>query len=244
MIGDPKVASSSSSLAWVVRANAHGLKLERADLQLERCRTAVCSPSCFRHCPHSGAAVKWTPLVSFWDWPCTLRHLLNGSSAVHQGRYTCRHNGVLTIIQRRLIAVWTANATQKAIRTQRTVQRYITFVPPGHCGALTSRLSSRRPLMNQNILLQATDCDYRFDLGSGPLHFPTEVAATTLHPDFVIYSRTKKIMIMQELTIPLEDRPKPRAYPKDVEIPPPPPTPALPASMRRMASQPKSLLLK
>ena len=59
--------------------------------------------------------------------------------------------------------------------------------------------------MNQNILLQASDWDFRFDLGSEPLQFPTEVAATTLRPDVVIYSRTKKIVIMLELTVPLED---------------------------------------
>ena len=139
--------------------------------------------------------------------PCTLRHLLNAcSSALHQGRYTWRHNSVLTIIQKRLIAFWTADATQKAINTRTTGQRYITFVPAGHSGALTSRSSSRRPLVNQNILLQASDWDFRFDLGSEPLQFPTEVAATTLRPDVVIYSRTKKIVIMLELTVPLEDR--------------------------------------
>ena len=138
--------------------------------------------------------------------PCTLRHLLNAcSSALHQGRYTWRHNSV-TIIQKHLIAFSTADATQKAIHTRTTGQRYITFVPAGHSGALPSRSSSSRPLVNQNILLQALDWDFCFDLGSEPLQFPTEVAATILRPDVVNYSRTKKIVIMLELTVPLEDR--------------------------------------
>ena len=86
--------------------------------------------------------------------------------------------------------------------------------------------SLRRPLVNQNILLQASDLDFRFDLGSDSLQFPTEVAATTLRPDVVIYSRTKKIVIMLELTHSPARRPlASRAWPKDVEVRPPPPCP-------------------
>ena len=55
-------------------------------------------------------------------------------------------------------------------------------------------------------LVAGIGLDFRFDLGSEPLQFPTEVAATTLRPDVVIYSRTEKIVIMLELTVPLEDR--------------------------------------
>ena len=104
--------------------------------------------------------------------------------------------------------------------------------------ALTSRLSSRRPLMNQNILLKGTDWDIRFDLGSEPLQFPTEVAAITLRPDVVIYSRTEKIVIMLELTVPLEDRSHLAHDRRTSKYAP------LPAPVRRMASQPMSLLWK
>ena len=106
--------------------------------------------------------------------PCTLQHLLNAcSTALHQGRYTWRQNRVHTIIQKRLIAFWTADGTQKAVHTRTAGQRYITFATAGHSGALILRSSSHRPLMNQNILFQASDWDFRFDLGSEPLQFPT-----------------------------------------------------------------------
>ena len=61
-------------------------------------------------------------------------------------------------------------------------------------------------LSTQHILLQASDWDFRFDLGSEPLQFPIEAAATSLSPDIVIYSCTKNIVVMLELTVPLEDR--------------------------------------
>ena len=139
--------------------------------------------------------------------PCTLRHLLNACSrALDQGRFKWRHDSVLAIIKKHLTAFWAADATQKAVQSQSRGQRYITFVPAGHSAAVASHSSSRRPLTTQNILLQASDWDFLFDLGSERLQFPTEIAATSLRPDGVIFSRSQKIVVLLELTVPLEDR--------------------------------------
>ena len=139
--------------------------------------------------------------------PCTLRHLLNAcSSALQQGRYTWRHNSVLAIIRQRLLAFWKADATQEAVKQTMQGRTFIKFLPAGHSGTRASHQSCRRPLSTQHILLQASDWDFRFDLGSEALQFPIEAAATSLRPDIVIYSCTKKIVVMLELTVPLEDR--------------------------------------
>ena len=139
--------------------------------------------------------------------PCTLRHLLNAcSSALQQGRYTWRHNSVLAIIRQRLLAFWKADATQEAVKQTMQGRTFIKFLPAGHSGTRASHQSCRRPLSTQHILLQASYWDFRFDLGSEALQFPIEAAATSLRPDIVIYSCTKKIVVMLELTVPLEDR--------------------------------------
>ena len=44
----------------------------------------------------------------------------------------------------------------------------------------TATIVGKSPLMNQNILLQASDWAFRFHQGSQPLQFPPEVASTTL----------------------------------------------------------------
>ena len=81
---------------------------------------------------------------------------------------------------------------------------FIKFLPAGHSGTHASHQSCRRPLSTQHILLQASDWDFRFDLGNEALQFPIE-AATSLRPDIIIYSCTKKIIVMLELTVPLEN---------------------------------------
>ena len=83
---------------------------------------------------------------------------------------------------------------------------FIKFLLAGHSGTHALHQSCCRPLSTQHILLQASDWDFHFDLGSEALQFPNEAAATSMRPDIVIYSCTKKIIVMLERTVPLEDR--------------------------------------
>ena len=57
------------------------------------------------------------PTCNLCGKPATLRHVLNGCPvALHQGRYTWRHNSVLTAIRHRLNTFWEQHSTQLAVQ--------------------------------------------------------------------------------------------------------------------------------
>ena len=56
------------------------------------------------------------------------------------------------------------------------------------------------------MLLNANDWEFLFDLGDSPLVFPPEIAVTIQRPDILIFSRSKKAVLIIELTVPLQDR--------------------------------------
>ena len=140
--------------------------------------------------------------------PATLRHTMNAcSSALHQGRYTWRHNSVLSAVKHGIEAFWALPATQEAVKSTMasSKSRFIKFVRPGY-DSTRNTVVSRCPLSSESILLQADDWQFLFDLGPDQLLFPPKVAATTLRPDGVFYSQSTKTVIRLELTVPLEDR--------------------------------------
>ena len=108
--------------------------------------------------------------------PCTLRHVLNACSvALFQGRYTWRHNSVLSVLQRHLLKFWDY-ARQQPEHQQAP---FIRFVPErARAPRLPVIRRSRRPLPYQNALRCAQDWEFLFDLGEG-LVFPPEIAATS-----------------------------------------------------------------
>ena len=57
----------------------------------------------------------------------------------------------------------------------------------------------------KGILNHASDWSLLLDVGR-KLQFPREVVATTLRPDCIIVSRTARIIVLVELTVPWEDR--------------------------------------
>ena len=67
-----------------------------------------------------------------------------------------------------------------------------------------NRITQRKPLASQAILLQANDWTFLYDL-EGQLQFPIEAAVTSLRPDVVLFSRSSKTIVLLELTVPLED---------------------------------------
>ena len=140
--------------------------------------------------------------------PATLRHVLNGCSvALHQGRFTWRHNSVLSAIRHRLTTFWDQSATQKAVQATTSAaasgnSRFIRFVRAGE--SLPRNADQRRPLASQAILLQTNDWQFLYDLEE-QLQFPVEIAATIQRPDIVIFSISRKTVVMLELTVPLED---------------------------------------
>ena len=151
--------------------------------------------------------------------PASLRHILNGCpSALNQGRYTWRHDSVLRILKRHLLSFWQSPLTQNTIkdRANLSTQPYIRFVPAGSASTQSTRRSThlhsdtrhkRHPLSSsKDLLLNSNDWEFLFDLGDSQLVFPPEIAVTTQRPDIVIFSRSKKAVLLVELTVPLEDR--------------------------------------
>ena len=149
--------------------------------------------------------------------PASLRHILNACpSALHQGRYTWRHDSVLRIMKRHFFSFWQSTSTQNAItqRANLSSQPYIRFVPagsvprrPDRYQTHSSNLHNRHPMSSSKaLLLNANDWEFLFDLGDSQLVFPPEIAVTTQRPDIVIFSRSKKAVLLIELTVPLEDR--------------------------------------
>ena len=143
--------------------------------------------------------------------PATLRHVLNAcSSALHQGRFTWRHDSVLATLQRHIDQFWKADATQKAAKKIMATSSapYITFNSAGRNDTTSSTTNNkeRRLLQTQALLLHALDWEFLYDLGPTKLSFPVEIAVTTQRPDIVIFSRSLKKVILIELTVPLEDR--------------------------------------
>ena len=60
---------------------------------------------------------KVDPACIMCDKPALLCHVLNGCPvALHQGRYTWRHNSVLSAIRHRLNTLWEERCTQLAVQ--------------------------------------------------------------------------------------------------------------------------------
>ena len=149
--------------------------------------------------------------------PASLRHILNACpSAFHQGRYTWRHDSVLRIMKRHFLSFWQSTSTQNTItqRANLSSQPYIRFVPadslprrPDRYQTHSSNLHIRHPMSSSKaLLLNTNDWEFLFDLGDSQLVFPREIAVTTQRPDIVIFSRSRKAVLLIELTVPLEDR--------------------------------------
>jgi len=131
---------------------------------------------------------------------CTLRHILTGCpSALYQGRYTWRHNSILSVLKIAFTEFW---HNQLKVNEQTKHLQYINFVRPG--AKLSSTCQPRKPLPS-SLLSGASDWVFLFDLGEN-LIFPSQIALTNLRPDGVFYSQQLKAVIMLELTVPIEDR--------------------------------------
>ena len=95
---------------------------------------------------------------------CTLRHILTGCpTALRLGRYTWRHNSVLSVL---CLAITNAYHQRKAVDPSLP---YVTYVKPGE-PAKPSGHPPRKPL-SDSLLAGASDWIFLFDLHEG-LVFP------------------------------------------------------------------------
>ena len=124
---------------------------------------------------------------------CTAAHILGACKvALSQGRFTFRHDSVLTDLTDTLNA-FIANLTARPPKLNNGIQ----FVKAGE------KVPTRRP-KSTGILHLASDWVLIADLKEHYV-FPPHITITTLRPDIVIYSNSLKRIIIIELTCPCEE---------------------------------------
>jgi hypothetical protein len=131
---------------------------------------------------------------------CSLLHILNGCPvALHQGRYTWRHNQVLKLIRLAVLdGIHNANHSEKS--GERVWLRSGEKPPP----------KDPKAKAVGHLLAGAKQWKCAFDLPSDQGVFPSvvippEIVASKLRPDGVIWSAKAKRIVLLELTVPFEE---------------------------------------
>jgi len=123
----------------------------------------------------------------------TLRHVLSGCpTSLSQGRYRWRHDQVLKDMAH--ILELERKKNRPPVMKGRQM---IKFVKAGETKPTTKNATG--------ILQESRNWEMRADLKKR-LQFPEEVAHTTLRPDIVLWSKSPKLVILIELTVPWEER--------------------------------------
>ena len=137
------------------------------------------------------------PSVWFFLNP-TLKHILNGCSEVlKKGRYTWRHDKILTRLVEEL-QTFLQEVNARNVSRVDLKDTFITFVRDGKqpCG--------RRAVLRSGVLL-AANWTLIYNSPEDPLVFPGHIIQTSLRPDVVIYSNATKQVFILELTAPMAD---------------------------------------
>ena len=124
--------------------------------------------------------------------PVSAVHILAGCPiALHQGRYTWRHDKVLAIIREAL-----SLSIARAKKLQTKVHFDLRFVRSGE------KVQRSKPVPLPSIVVKSDDWTIFMDLGNHHYEFPVDVAVTSLCPDLMALSRKQKSVILVELTVP------------------------------------------
>jgi hypothetical protein len=130
---------------------------------------------------------------------CTLHHILVGCSvALDQGRYTWRHDSVLSNIETALDVL--INRINSRTTTRRSVLKSSfpsSFVKRG------SALSPHTP--PASVLEGSRDWRIAVDYKHKPVLFPPSILTTDQRPDIVIWSESSRRVLLLELTCPAEE---------------------------------------
>ena len=185
-----------SDLSW--RRLIHGLDDGELQFNLRAISNTLPTPDNLRRWGQN----EVDPACPLCGRPATLRHILNSCSvALHQGRYTWRHDSVLEVLQRHLTSFW-KHVKSEPLQDQAPFIRLVKEGAP----RLPCQRRNVRPLLSDDVLRCARDWQFLFDVGTGYSIFPPEIAATRQRPDVVIFSQSLRVVILIELTVPLEDR--------------------------------------
>ena len=127
---------------------------------------------------------------------CTLPHILSSCSfSLKNGRFTFRHDSVLKVFLESVEDQISKKTKQSSSLTTSKVK----FIRPGEeCKSRSSK--------SVGLLDRAKDWTVLADIGLSQLVFPVEIFATSIRPDVVLYSISKKIVILVENTCGCEEK--------------------------------------
>ena len=129
---------------------------------------------------------------------CTLLHILTGCyKSLQEGRYTWRHDSILSVISKYLRSVIVYKNESVPVLVERPQTSHINFVKRGEKPSSASKVK-------HGLLDFAADWILYDDLGQ-KLVFPTYIYATSQRPDIVIVSNNTRAVILVELTSPSEE---------------------------------------
>ena len=169
-------------------------------LSMPQCLVSFCISATYNTLPSPSNLKRWNKSPDSECFlchkkVCTIPHILSGCKvALDQGRFNFRHDSVL-----------------KTLET--TLSDFLPTIEPIECEyslssffvKASARLSNKKTRSKRSGLLHsATDWKLSVDY-DGSLVFPHFIALSQLRPDMVLYSFSKKIVILIELTCPCEE---------------------------------------
>ena len=138
-------------------------------------------------------------------WACTTRHVLGACRvALDQRRCTWRQDNVLWVIVRNMREEIRFSAAANTVQTENSNE--LDFISFCKAGEKPVRVQPRQIWFPPDLLSAASDWKYLVDSVSAKISFRSCVARTTLRPDIVLYSTSRRIVFWMELTVCAEDR--------------------------------------
>ena len=127
----------------------------------------------------------------------TLKHILNGcAGALKQGRYTWRHDSILSCIAQELASFL---STANSCIVPSTGDNNIQFVKEG------KKPVKKRTSYKSGMLFTSNGWVLAYDNPTNPLVIPHYIVQTSLRPDIIVYSNNTRQIIILELTVPTEE---------------------------------------
>ena len=190
-----KAVSQSQQGAWTTWEEAADRNISWASLRsMEPLRISMLLRSVYDLLPTPSNLQKWKLAESGNCNLCgkrgTLEHVLVGCGASLQ-KYTWRHNQVLAVLSDTV-------REQCAVKGANVKKANIQFLKAGET---TGKARSTHPLTP--LVSAQGSWEVECDLGKA-LVFPQHIVQTRLRPDMVLWSDTKKTVLIVELTVPWE----------------------------------------
>lgn len=137
--------------------------------------------------------------------PCHTSHILAACPlALRTKRYTWRHDSVLLTLSYDL--------EKRLAEHNRTPVNPITYKPPKpisssfvKTGTVTIPTVNNKSSTKQNLLTGANDWQLLIDYENKKMVFPPEIYTTNQRPDIVIWSHSKRMVLLVELTVPADE---------------------------------------